>query len=89
MPKAQRLRLPPKPKLLRSNPNRFTAIRLQGTNPYDAPDDEFLCSSLARKPRVRPFQPDLDDDEQLGDYVKTRLLIARIRALEKYREMQG
>jgi hypothetical protein len=89
MPKAQRLRLPPKPKLLRSNPNRFTSIRLQGTNPYDAPDDEFLCSSLARKPRVPPFQPDLDDDEELSDYVKTRLLIARVRALEKYREMQG
>ena len=89
MPKAHLPRLPPKPKLLRSNPNRFTAIRLQGTNPYDAPDDEFLCSSAARKPRVQPFQPDLDDDEELSDYVKTRLLIARIRALEKYRENQG
>jgi hypothetical protein len=88
MPKAQRLRLPPKPKLLRSNPNRFTSIRLQGTNPYDAPDDEFLCSSAARKPRVQPFQPELDDKE-LSDYVKTRLLIARVRALQKYQEMQG
>ena len=89
MPKAQRLRLPPKPKLLRSNPNRFTSIRLQGTNPYDAPDDEFLCSSQARKPRVQPFQPDLDDDEELSDYVKFRLLVARVRALQKYQEMQG
>ena len=89
MPKVQRVRLPPKPKLLRSNPNRFTSIRLQGTNPYDAPDDEFLCSSLARKPRVQPFHPDLDDEEELSDYVKIRLLIARVRALEKYREMQG
>jgi len=88
MPKVQQVRLPPKPKLLRSNPNRFTSIRLQGTNPYDAPDDEFLCSSLARKPRVQPFQPELDDEE-LSDYVKIRLLIARVRALEKYREMQG
>ena len=88
MPKAQRLRLPPKPKLLRSNPNRFTSIRLQGSDPYDAPDDEFLCSSLARKPRVQPFQPELDDEE-LSDYVKIRLLIARVRALEKYQEMQG
>jgi hypothetical protein len=88
MPKAQRLRLPPKPKLLRSNPNRFTSIRLQGSDPYDAPDDEFLCSSLARKPRVQPFQPELDDEE-LSDYVKIRLLVARVRALEKYRETQG
>jgi hypothetical protein len=44
---------------------------------------------LARKPKVPQFQPDLDDDEELSDYVKTRLLIARIRALEKYRENQG
>ena len=89
MPKAQRLRLPPKPKLLRSNPNRFTSIRLQGTNPYDAPDDEYLCSSIARKPRLVQFRSDLDDDEELSDYVKTRLLIARVRAIKKYQEMQG
>ena len=88
MPKVQRVRLPPKPKLLRSNPNRFTSIRLQGSDPYDAPDDEFLCSSLARKPRVQSVHPDLDEEE-LSDYVKIRLLIARVRALEKYREMQG
>jgi hypothetical protein len=86
--KAHLPRLPPKPKLLRSNPNRFTSIRFQGTNPYDTPDDEFLCSSSARKPKVQQFRPDLDDDE-LSDYVKTRLLIARMRALEKYQENQG
>jgi hypothetical protein len=63
---------------------------LQGTNPYDAPDDEFLCSSLARKPRVQSFQPDLDDDdEELSDYVKTRLLIARARAMAKYKETRA
>jgi hypothetical protein len=88
MPKAHLLRIP-KPKLLRSNPNRFTSIRLQGTGPYDAPDDEYLCSSTARKPRLVQFQPDLDDDEELSDYVKTRLLIARVRAIKKYQENQG
>ena len=87
MPKVQRLRLPAKPKLLRSNPNRFTSIRLQGSNPYDAPDDEYLCSSIARKPRLIQFQPDSDDE--LSDYVKTRLLIARVRAIKKYQEIQG
>ena len=80
--------LPPKPKLLRSNPNRFTSIRLQGTDPYDAPDDEFLCASSARKPKVINFEP-VDDDEELSDYVKTRLLVARARAMQKYREVRG
>jgi len=60
---------------------------VQGTSPYDAPDDEYLCSSIARKPRL--IQPDLDDDEELSDYVKTRLLIARVRAVKKYQETQG
>lgn len=78
----------PRIKLLRSNPHRFTAIRFQGTNPYDAPDDDYICSSLARRPRLAAPQVD-ESDEELSDYVKTRLLIARVRALKKYREMQG
>ena len=83
-------RLPPKPKLLRSNPNRFTSIRFQGTSPYTAPDDEDLCASSVRKPKVPRFKPDLDaDSEELSDYVKTRLLIARVLAMKKYQEMQG
>ena len=82
--------LPPKPKLLRSNPNRFTSIRLQGTDPYDAPDDEFLCSSSARKPKVvNPEPVDADEDEELSDYVKIRLLVAHARAMQKYREVRG
>ena len=81
------LPLPPKPKLLRSNPNRFTAIRLQGTDPYDAPDDEFLCASSARKPKV--VNPNLvDDDEELSEYVTIRLMVARARAMQKYREVR-
>jgi hypothetical protein len=30
-----------------------------------------------------------EDDEELSDYVKTRLLIARVLAMKKYQEMQG
>jgi hypothetical protein len=76
----------PKAKLLRSNPHRFTAIRLQGTNPYDAPDDEFLCSSASRRPKVVPTdQP----DDELSDYIQVRLAVARARALARYREMQS
>ena len=76
----------PRIKLLRSNPHRFTAIRLQGTNPYDAPDDDFLCSSSARRPKVAPLQVD-DSDDELSDYVQMRLAVARARAMARYREL--
>ena len=62
---------------------------MQGTSPYDAPDDEYLCSSIARKPRLIQFQPDLDDDEELSDYVKTRLLIARVRAIKSTKKIRA
>jgi hypothetical protein len=75
----------PKAKLLRSNPHRFTAIRLQGTNPYDAPDDEFLCSSTSRRPKmVSPTDP---SDDELSEYVTVRLAVARARAMARYREI--
>ena len=76
----------PRVKLLRSNPHRFTAIRLYGTDPYDAPDDDFLCAGSARKPKVVNPKP-ADADDELSDYVKTRLLVARVRAMQKYREV--
>jgi hypothetical protein len=89
-PKTAKAHLPrvPRAKLLRSNPHRFTAIRLQGTNPYDAPDDDFLCASSARKPKV--VNPNLvDDDEELSEYVTIRLMVARARAMQKYREVRA
>ena len=77
----------PKVKLLRSNPHRFTAIRFQGTNPYDAPDDEFLCSSTSRRPRIAPPADPLDDE--LSEYVQVRLAVARARAMARYREIHA
>ena len=77
----------PKAKLLRSNPHRFTAIRLQGTNPYDAPDDEFLCSSTSRRPKVAP--PTDPSDDELSAYVQVRLAVARARAMARYREIHA
>jgi hypothetical protein len=81
-----RVHLPrvPKAKLFRANPHRLAAIRTQGTNPYDAPDDDYICSGTARRPRIAPIRPDLDDNE-VSDYVQVRLAVARARALEKYR----
>lgn len=70
-------------KLLRSNPHRFTAIRLQDTDPYDAPDDDYICSSTARRPKVaNPV-----DSDELSDYVQVRLAVARARAMARYREL--
>ena len=74
----------PKVKLLRSNPHRFTAIRLQGTDPYDAPDDDYICSGSARRPKLAPT--DTADDE-LSEYVQVRLAVARARAMSRYREL--
>jgi hypothetical protein len=76
----------PRIKLLRSNPHRFTAIRLQGTDPYDAPDDDYICSSSARRPKVATSQPD-DLDDELSEYVQVRLAVARARAMARYREL--
>ena len=74
-------RIPAKVKLLRSNPHRLTAIRFQDVDPLDAPDDEFLCASSVRKPRV------VQDRDDLSDHVQARLLVARLRALKKYQEV--
>ena len=79
----------PRIKLLRSNPHRFTAIRLQGTNPYDAPDDDFLCSSSVRRPKVTPTDSVDDLDDKLSDYVQVRLAVARARAMARYRELHA
>ena len=87
---AVRAHLPrvPRVKLLRSNPHRFTAIRFQGTDPYDAPDDDFLCSSSSRRPKVAPSQVE-ESDEELSDYVQVRLAVARARAMARYRELHA
>jgi hypothetical protein len=86
---AVRAHLPrvPKVKLLRGNPHRFTAIRFQGTDPYDAPDDDYICSGLARRPKVASLPDPVDDD--VSDYVSVRLAVARARAMARYRELHA
>ena len=74
----------PRIKLLRSNPHRLTTIRLQGTDPYDAPDDDYICSAMARRPKI--VNPDNAVDNEVSDYVAVRLAVARARAMQKYRE---
>lgn len=81
-------RIPPKVKLLRSNPHRLTAIRFQDVDPLDAPDDEFLCSSTSRRPKVVHVQ-NWNDDDPISSYAETRLLLARHFAVKRHRDTQG
>jgi len=74
-----------KPKLLRSNPHRYTAINFAGVNPWDAVDDEDIMPTRRYRFKLEPNE----SDEELSDYVKMRLLIARTRALKKFVETQG
>ena len=84
----QPVRIPPKIKLLRSNPHRLTAIRFGHVNPMDAPDDEYILNTQARRPKVAPLAP-WDDGEPISSYAETRLLLARHFALKRARERRG
>ena len=76
--------LPKKPKLLRSNPLRFTLIRLGGLDPTTVEfDDEALCTRYNRPKLVDA--PDTDDD--ISAHARVRLAIARVKALQKYKEI--
>lgn len=69
-----------KHKLLRSNPHRYTAINFAGVNPWDAVDDEDIMPTRRYRFKLEPNE----SDEELSDYVKMRLLIARTKALKKF-----
>jgi hypothetical protein len=71
-----------KVKLLRSNPHRFTAIRFAGTNPWAEVDDEDVIPQRRHRSQL---EQEIDHDD-LSDHVRTRLLIARVRALKKFAE---
>ena len=73
-----------KPKLLRSNPHRYTAINFAGVDPWDAVDDEDIIPQ--RRYRFKLEHNNVDD---VSDYVKIRLLIARTKALKKFAEARS
>jgi hypothetical protein len=73
-----------KPKLLRSNPHRYTAINFAGVNPWDAVDDEDIMPQ-----RRYRFKLESNESDELSDYVQLRLLVARTKALKKFVETQG
>lgn len=76
-----------KPKLLRSNPHRYTAINFAGANPWDAVDDEDIMPQRRYRFKLEPIES--DESEELSDYVQIRLLVARARALKKFAETHG
>jgi hypothetical protein len=74
-----------KPKLLRSNPARYSLIT-QGADPNSLEFDDEALYPLHRRVRL-VVDKNIDNDNDLSDYVKARLLIARVLALKRYREV--
>jgi hypothetical protein len=72
-----------KPKLLRSNPYRFTSIRVHGINPNQILVDDEDLFTARRRPHL------VDPDGELSEYVKGRLLLARMLAMKRYHEVWG
>jgi hypothetical protein len=75
-----------KPKLLRSNPYRLIAIRTWGLDPNNVliGDEDILVNS---RRIILKIETSLTNDEELTDYVKLRLFLAREMAMSKYREI--
>ena len=73
-------------KLLRSNPYRLIAIRTWGLDPNNVliGDEDILVNS---RRIILKIQTSLTNDEELTDYVKVRLFLARQLAMSKYREI--
>jgi hypothetical protein len=75
-----------KPKLLRSNPYRLIAIKTWGLDPNKViiEDEDILVNS---RRIILKIKTSLKEDEELDDYVKLRLFLAREIAMSKYREI--
>ena len=83
MPNQQKLTIK-KPKLLRSNPHRLISIRTRGLDPnLVLIDDENILVNSRRI--VLKIETSLH--EELDDYLKLRLFLAREIAMSKYREI--
>jgi hypothetical protein len=82
-PKATPSLLIKKPKLLRSNPYRKTTL-INGI--YTDVDDEDLIVGDRYRPRFKQLWKELDDLE-LPEEIQFRLFLARVKALQKYKEI--
>ena len=79
--------IPKKPKLLRSNPLRLSAIKLLDIDPRDLPDDEDLITSPVHRQKLA--KKAWDDDTELSPEITVRLAVARARAMQRYREVSA
>lgn len=70
-----------KPRLLRSNPHRFSKIILLDYDPLhtDVNDNNLHCGYGRKYPTI-----DADDDFDLDDDIVLRLFLIRLRALEAF-----
>ena len=69
-----------KAKLLRSNPYRFTAIRIMGQNPWIVVDDEDIIPQRKYRFKLEP------NSDELSEHVRFRLWLARQLAMKKFTE---
>ena len=75
-----------KPKLLRSNPSRLSLL-INGDDFGFFIDDEGILSGY-RLPKNSKLD-ELTENDDLSDYVRLRLFIARELAMKKYKEKWG
>lgn len=78
---------PKVPKILRSNPTKSSLLNVDDNDDDLYLDDDALSPGYRRRDlaKLAKFEPVLD--EELSDYVQLRLILARAKALEKYREV--
>jgi hypothetical protein len=75
-----------KPKPLRSNPSRFILLHVENNDCGFFIDDESIHVGY-RRPELVEF--DVEDENDLSDYVKFRLWLARQLALMKYEKTRA
>ncbi len=77
--------VPKKPKLLRSNPLRKSLI-VNGRDPNNTIDDEDLMPVYYRRHRFDDLRDEIDDME-ISDEVRIRLMLIRLKTLQKHKEL--
>lgn len=77
------------PKLLRSNPTKFSLFVLDDNDDDADLDDDSLITGYRRKDVDKSNNLQPEPKEELSDYVTVRLILARAKALAKYKETYG
>jgi len=75
-----KIRRIPKPKLFRSNPHKLITILINPDSDTYIDDDGIIIG------RRRTVKVEEEKEVELSDYVKIRLALARMKAMEAYRQ---